>query len=128
MLANLTATETSQANWLSAYPSGTSLPTTSTLNLEKTYQTLPNMMLSGVGINGAISLYAQRTTHAIVDTLGYFTGPSAPANADVPLVPARPAFPSSDGALHLVHEISGTISPKSVASNGTGLVFAQNMM
>jgi DNA-binding beta-propeller fold protein YncE len=128
VLASLTATEASQATWLSAYPSGTSLPTTSTLNLEKTYQTLPNMMLSRVGSNGAISLYAQRTTHAIVDALGYFTGPSARPNADVPLIPPTPAFPSSDGALHLAHEISGTISPKSVVSNGTGLVFAQNMM
>jgi DNA-binding beta-propeller fold protein YncE len=128
VLANLTATETSQATWLSAYPSGTSLPTTSTLNLERTYQTLPNMMLSRVGANGAISLYAQRTTHAIVDALGYFTGPSAPPNADVSLIPPTPAFPSSDGPLHLVHEVSGTISPKSVVSNGTGLVFAQNMM
>lgn len=128
VLANLTATETSQATWLSAYPSGTLLPTTSTLNLEKTYQTLPNMMLSRVGANGAISLYAQRTTHAIVDALGYFTGPSAPPNEDVPLVPPTPVFPSSDGALHLVHEITGTISPKSVVANGTGLVFAQNMM
>jgi DNA-binding beta-propeller fold protein YncE len=128
VLANLTATETSQATWLSAYPSGTSLPTTSTLNLEKTFQTLPNMMLSRVGTNGAISLYAQRTTHAIVDTLGYFTGPPASANPDVPLVPPTPVFLSSDGALHLVHEITGTISPKSVVANGTGLVFAQNMM
>jgi DNA-binding beta-propeller fold protein YncE len=41
---------------------------------------------------------------------------------------SEPAKPSSRTTLRLLETLGGDITPKSVASSGTGLVFAQNMM
>jgi DNA-binding beta-propeller fold protein YncE len=50
--------------------------------------------------------------------------PGATAEAEAP----KPRKPSSRTTLVLRETLGGEISPKSVASSGTGLVFAQNMM
>ena len=57
------------------------------------------------------------------------TTPTAPTGTTPvagPPAPGRPA--ASSGRLRLATVITGQISPKSVASNGNGLVTAQNMM
>jgi len=57
------------------------------------------------------------------------TGSGSPAEASPPApVPPPPAKPSDHARLRLVKVITGNISPKSVASSGTGYVTAQNMM
>jgi YVTN family beta-propeller protein len=59
-------------------------------------------------------------------------GESAPEQQDpqdqADEVATRPAKPSSRTTLRLRESLGGDITPKSVASSGTGLVFAQNMM
>jgi DNA-binding beta-propeller fold protein YncE len=45
-----------------------------------------------------------------------------------PTKPPKPAKPSSKTTLVLRESLGGDITPKSVVSSGTGLVFAQNMM
>ena len=128
IFANVTATEVSLPTFLTVYPAGTTRPNTSNLNIEQTFQTLPNLVLARVGAAGAVSLYSQRTTHAIVDTVGYFTGSPATADPTVPESAPTPVFPSGEKPLRRVGDIGGAISPKSVVANGTGLVYAQNMM
>lgn len=59
------------------------------------------------------------------------TGSGSPAEASSPPAlapPPPPAKPSDHTRLRLVRVITGNISPKSVASSGTGYVTAQNMM
>jgi YVTN family beta-propeller protein len=60
------------------------------------------------------------------------TGSGSPAEASSPpahpSAPPPPARPSDHTRLRLVKVITGNISPKSVASSGTGYVTAQNMM
>ncbi len=53
---------------------------------------------------------------------------SSPPAAHPPAPPPAPARPSNLTRLRLVKVITGNISPKSVASSGTGFVTAQNMM
>ncbi|BEP12960.1 beta-propeller fold lactonase family protein [Acidothermaceae bacterium B102] len=77
------------------------------------------------------SVKAASATSAAPAATTPITGPttsSAPVQAIAPTT-TKPVVPHSDlGRLTLIHTISGAISPKSVASSGHGLVFAQNMM
>lgn len=57
--------------------------------------------------------------------------PPVPATTTTTVPPARrvpPGPPSDQRTLSVIDTISGPISPKSVASSSTGLIFAQNMM
>jgi YVTN family beta-propeller protein len=51
-----------------------------------------------------------------------------PASKQKPQKPQKPRKPSGRTRLELLDTLGGEISPKSVASSGTGLVLAQNMM
>ncbi len=128
VVLNLTATESSDAGFVTAYPARTPLPPTSNLNTERTWQTIANLSIVAMGANGAVSLHAQRTTQLAADASGWFIGAPAPIDPSVPAEAPAPAVPSSDGTLVAAGSIGGTISPKSVVATGAGLVFAQNMI
>jgi YVTN family beta-propeller protein len=128
VVLNLTATESSDAGFVTAYPARTALPATSNLNTERTWQTVANLAIVGLGTGGAVSLHAQRTTQLVADVSGWFTGEPAPVDPSVPAAPPAPALPPSDGTLGPAGSIGGAISPKSVVTTGSGLVFAQNMI
>jgi YVTN family beta-propeller protein len=128
VVMNVTATESSDAGFITAYPARTALPATTNLNTERTWQTIANLAIVRMGGGGAVSLYAQRTTELVADVSGWFRGAPAPIDPSVPATPPPPAIPSSDGILVAAGSIGGTISPKSVVATGTGLVFAQNMI
>lgn len=69
---NVTATESSGAGYLTAYPAGSSRPPTSFLNLDAANQTRAvqvTVALSG----GNVSLYSQTGTHLVVDVAGYYS-------------------------------------------------------
>jgi len=80
------------------------------------------------------------TTPTTTTTTTTTTKAAAPGQAPAPaavtsqapaVTSTRPRVvvpPSDRGRLTLIHTIGGAISPKSVASSGHGLVFAQNMM
>jgi hypothetical protein len=80
---NLTATEATAPGFVSAWPSGTSRPVVSSLNLERAGQTIPNLVIVPVGANGRISLYTLSGTHLVADVLGWFPAGGA-------LEPIRP--------------------------------------
>ena len=71
------------------------------------------LVLAGCG--GAAS--ATRSTH-----------PTTTTTTEPPAKRIPPGLPSDQRTLSVTDTISGPISPKSVASSSTGLVFAQNMM
>lgn len=64
---------------------------------------------------------------AAVAETGETTTAEAPTTSETTAT-ARRARPSDRGRLRLTKTITGDIAPKSVASNGAGLVTAQNMM
>src|SRR5205814_3767403 len=72
VVANVTATGSDGAGFVTAYPAGTPLPLASNLNLEKRGQTRPNLVTTPLG-GTSINLYASVGTHLLADVAGYFT-------------------------------------------------------
>ncbi len=91
-LLNVTVTGTTAAGYLSVYPQGSSLPTSSNLNWTKG-ETVANRVLVPVGQTGEVTLYNHTgSTQVAVDVSGYFTqGTAAPDNASLytALAPVR---------------------------------------
>ncbi|MCX6520300.1 MAG: hypothetical protein NTZ21_06530 [Actinobacteria bacterium] len=75
---NVTATEPTGNSFITVFPTGSSQPTASNLNVVPG-QTVPNMVIVPLGTAGQINLYNQGgNTHLIVDVLAWF--PSATAS------------------------------------------------
>jgi hypothetical protein len=73
VIVNLTVTNTTEAGFLSVWPTGQARPLVSSLNPERRAQTIANLVTVPVGRKGQISLYTQRQADVIVDVQGYFT-------------------------------------------------------
>ena len=76
----LTATEADAAGFLTAYPCGTPLPTSSNLNYA-VGQTVPNFVmidLVGHPQNGKICIFSSARTHVIADVTGYVLNAQEP--------------------------------------------------
>ena len=89
---NVTATEATGAGFVTAWPSGTSTPTVSNLNLEQAGQTRANLVSVRVGAGGRVSLFTQAGTHLLADVAGWYTDDTAPdvdTGLFVPVVPVR---------------------------------------
>ncbi|HEY4331656.1 MAG TPA: CAP domain-containing protein, partial [Ilumatobacteraceae bacterium] len=87
--------------YITAYPAGTTLPTTSTVNAIGG-DTVANFAITQVSNNG-LGIYAQSKTHLLVDLEGWFSGPNAvatlaaPANNPPPVPTASFSACTSDG-------------------------------
>jgi hypothetical protein len=80
---NVTVTAPSAGSFLTVYPAGLPLPTSSNLNFNPG-QTVPNMVLVGLGAGGRISIFnARGSVHVLVDVAGWFSG------GFVPVTPTR---------------------------------------
>jgi hypothetical protein len=126
VILNLTATESTQPGFVTAWPAGGGQPLASNLNVERVGQTIPNLAMVPVGAGGAVSLFALRSLHLIADVLGYFTNATAPASDQglfVPLNPARildtRAVPQRGGLY--THEVVGTYRADLVVAGRGGV-------
>ncbi len=71
VVVNLTGIDPTTSTYLTAYPSGGSVPNTSTINLPPNGVT-PNLAVVKLGPDGTINIYnAAGTTPTLVDILGY---------------------------------------------------------
>ncbi|WP_344464597.1 PKD domain-containing protein [Kitasatospora kazusensis] len=72
---SVTATAPDQGGFLTAYPTGGTRPATSSVNFAAG-ETVPNLVTSGVGTGGGVTLYNHTgRTQAVVDVSGYFSKP-----------------------------------------------------
>src|SRR5262249_26211770 len=55
---NLTATDSTQPGFVTAWPTGGGRPVVSNLNVEQAGQTIPNFAVVRLGVNGSVSFYA----------------------------------------------------------------------
>ncbi|MHB1786079.1 MAG: protease pro-enzyme activation domain-containing protein [Acidimicrobiales bacterium] len=78
VVLNVTATGPAQAGYLTAFPSGTSLPLASNVNY-RAGQVVANRVVVPVGSNGKVSIYSSATTDVVVDVTGWFTASSSTA-------------------------------------------------
>lgn len=72
VVANVTATEAVDRGFITAFPSGSTLPWASNLNVERPGQDIPNHVTVGVGEGEDFDLYTQSGTHLIADLFGYY--------------------------------------------------------
>jgi uncharacterized protein (DUF1501 family) len=69
---NVAVTEPTAAGYLTVYPSGVARPLASNVNMVAG-QTVPNLVLCGVGANGCVSIVnSTGATHVVADVLGAF--------------------------------------------------------
>jgi hypothetical protein len=88
---NLTVVPVGPLGYLSVWPAGQTQPLVSTLN-SLDGRIKANAAIVPAGINGAVTLYASDSTHAIIDINGYFVPASgAPNLAFYPVTPCRVA-------------------------------------
>ncbi|WP_392545064.1 hypothetical protein [Oryzobacter telluris] len=72
IVANLTATKTSTAGYMTLYPSGVSRPTASSLNFPSGW-TGANLVTVPIGADGKVVVYNDTgSAHAILDVLGWY--------------------------------------------------------
>jgi hypothetical protein len=88
---NLTVVPAGPLGYLSVWPASQSQPLVSTLN-SLDGRIKANAAIVPAGVNGAVTLYASDSTHAIIDINGYFVPASgAPNLAFYPVTPCRVA-------------------------------------
>ncbi len=74
VVLNLTATEGTEASYLTAWPTGSARPVASSLNV-RAAEDLPNMVTLRLGTEGRVSIYNFRgSVHVIGDVAGYYRG------------------------------------------------------
>ena len=87
VVANVTATQSSQPHFLTVYPGSTAQPGTSNLNAGPGV-TVPNLVVMGVGPDGHIEVYnSHGWAHCLVDVFGYCT--ASTGDRFTPLAPQR---------------------------------------
>jgi hypothetical protein len=68
---NVTVTNPSSVGFLTVWPSGKDRPVASNLNYVA-QETVANLVIVGVGSNGAVNIYSQQATDVVVDVVGWF--------------------------------------------------------
>jgi hypothetical protein len=109
IVTNVTISRTDDSGFVTAYPAGTELPTTSTVNATTRDDSVPNLAITRVGQRGT-AYYSDRGTDLIVDITGYFIG--TPVASPLP-VPANDRPPSrvlivGDSTLAAVRLVTGS--------------------
>jgi hypothetical protein len=128
------------SGFITLYPSGATRPTVSNLNYIPG-QVVPNAFTVGLGSDGAFNIFAQTTTHFIVDINGYFSDQAVDVNgaglqyyplpSPVRLLDTRPGEPAcitpgaalTGGAVRTQPAISGCTgipgSARAIVGNAT---------
>ncbi len=78
---NVTITESAGPGFVTEFPAGRQMPTSSILNVDQPGQTRAAAGIFPVSPTG-VTLYLSGGGHIVVDLLGYFTGPSAGSGTD----------------------------------------------
>jgi uncharacterized protein YkwD len=78
---NVTITESAAPGFVTEFPAGRSMPTSSILNVDQAGQTRAAAGIFPVSGSG-VALFLSGGGHIVVDLLGYFTGPSAAPGTD----------------------------------------------
>ena len=86
---NVTVTQPDGGGFTTVFPTGSALPTTSTLNVDGTGQTRAALTTVPLGSNGSVSVFSERGSQIIVDVVGYYGPAVSAAGRLVPLAPSR---------------------------------------
>ena len=134
MALNVTITESSAPGFVTEFPAGRQMPTSSILDVDQAGQTRAAAGIFPASPTGVV-LYLSGGGHIVVDLLGYFTGPSAGSGTDglftaydptrlldtrgqSPLGNSVPLYPG--GGLDLAVSQGGSIAYNVTSVDGTG--------
>jgi hypothetical protein len=81
VVLNVTAVDATSAGFATVFPTGSTRPTASNLNLDRSGQTTPNLVTVPVGNDGSVSIYSSGGTHILVDVMGYYQSTSVQVRA-----------------------------------------------
>ncbi len=85
---NITVAPSTGLTYLTAWPTGSSLPLVSTLN-SPSGSTVANAAIVPAGTGGSINIFATDQTHLIIDINGYFGPPGPGGLSFYPVTPCR---------------------------------------
>jgi hypothetical protein len=91
VVLNVTATDATDAGFVTVWPTGQPRPTASSLNVERAGQTIPNQVIVPIGADGTVSLFTQRGTDFVVDASGWFGAGSYQPITPTRVLDTRPA-------------------------------------
>jgi hypothetical protein len=111
---NVTVVPHGPLDYLTAWPTGQTMPVVSTLN-SLGGEVLANAAIVPAGTDGAISLFAYNDTDVVIDINGYFAPSTPQALALYPVTPCRIADTRSVGGSGL----SGPFGPPQMAALST---------
>jgi hypothetical protein len=96
---NVTATNTTGPGYLAVFPCGQTTPTASNVNYTGAGQTTPNAVVSKLGTDGKVCVFALTTTDVVIDVAGYFPTADGFTPLDNParLLDTRPGNSTVDG-------------------------------
>ncbi len=87
----VTVTDSTGSGFWTVYPTGSTRPTASNLNVDGAGSTIANQVLAPLN-GGQTTVYSQSGGNLVIDLVGWFTGSSSPASdvgLFVPVTPAR---------------------------------------
>jgi hypothetical protein len=90
VVMNLTATGSDGAGFVTAFPTGSTRPLASNLNMGGPGETTPNLVIVPLGTGGKISLFTRSGTDLLGDVTGYITDGSAGRSLSGLFVPTDP--------------------------------------
>jgi phosphoesterase family protein/List-Bact-rpt repeat protein len=111
---NMTAVPKGPLGFVTAWPTGQTQPTVSTLNAP-TGVTTANAAVVPAGANGAISVFASNNSDLVIDVNGYFAPPAPGGLAFYSMAPCRVLDTRNPGS----QQFAGTLSV-SVVGSGCG--------
>lgn len=87
---NVTVTDSKGSGFWTVFPAGSTRPTASNLNVDGVGSTIANQVIARLS-GGQATVFSQSGGQLVVDLVGWFTGPSAPASDAGLFVPVTPA-------------------------------------
>jgi LPXTG-site transpeptidase (sortase) family protein len=73
VVVNITAVDSQGSGWVSAFPSGESIPLASSLNVDQAGRVISNLVTVRLGASGAIDIATNVDMHLVVDVVGAYT-------------------------------------------------------
>jgi GDSL-like Lipase/Acylhydrolase family len=98
IVLNVTAVSPAGDGYISVFPCGSAVPNASNLNFV-IGQTVPNLVVSKIGLGGKVCVVASAATELLVDASGFFTGTAGfvPLSNPARILDSRPGSSTIDG-------------------------------